>query len=149
RRGDGEEPDLARPGEAANEAERRHGEEGQRAGVDERHILREIEPRRSQAASQIELSGAQYSMCGSIAPKRSAKANCSRCTGWIEPAAAEAKLISGRFERAANSMVMMIGTAAMSEPLTATAASGLMLARRRAHGSLPATQYASTKPART
>ena len=88
-------------------------------------------------------------MLGSIAPKRSAKANCSRCTGWIEPAAADAKLISGRFERAASSVVMMIGTAAMSEPLTATAAKGLMLARTRASGALPATQCASTKPAST
>src|SRR6266446_315684 len=100
----------------------------------------------SQAASQIGLCGAQYSMSGSIAPKRSAKANCKRCTGWIEPPAALAKLISGRFERAASSAVIMIGTAAMTEALTVAAANGFMLARRGASGGPPAIQCASTNP---
>ena len=88
-------------------------------------------------------------MSGLIAPKRSAKANCKRCTGWIEPAAADAKLISGRFERAASSVVITIGTAAMIEALTAAAKTGLMLARTRANGRSPASQCASTNPAST
>jgi hypothetical protein len=54
-----------------------------------------------------------------------------RCTGWIEPPAADSKLTSGRFERAASSSDMMTGTAATSTALTLTAISGLMLARRR------------------
>src|SRR5260370_37569109 len=86
-------------------------------------------------------------MLGSIAPKRSEKANCSRCTGWIEPAAAVAKLISGRFERAARSVVMMIGTAAKSEPPTATAGYGYEPARPRADLALPAPPLAITHPA--
>ena len=43
----GEESDLGRPSDAANEAERPHGEEGQRTGVNEAHILGEVEARPS------------------------------------------------------------------------------------------------------
>src|SRR5258708_23044161 len=97
----------------------------------------------------MEGGGGRRAVLGCMAAKRAEKANGSRCTGWIEPAAAVAKLISGRFERAASSVVMMIGTAAMSEPLTATALNSLMLARTRASVALPATQCARTKPAST
>src|SRR3977135_594641 len=46
-RGDGEEPDLARPGETTDEAESYDRGEGECAGIDEAHVLREIEPRPS------------------------------------------------------------------------------------------------------
>ena len=46
-RRDGEETDLARPGDTANEAERHDGDERQRTGIDQAHILREIESRPS------------------------------------------------------------------------------------------------------
>src|SRR6201987_1681515 len=63
-------------------------------------------------------------MSGFMAPKRSANANCKRCTGWIERVTATAKLISGRFERAARSIVMTIRAAAMSAGLRAPAGNG-------------------------
>ena len=84
-----------------------------------------------------------------MAPNRSANGNCSRCTGWIEPPAAESKLTSGRFDRAASSVVIRTGTAATRIPATAPAASGLTLARMRASGFSPASQCASTYPAST
>ena len=140
RRGDGEEPDLARPGDAADKAEGHQHDDGQRAGIDETHVLREIEPRPApggvpdQALRHPIVDGRVHRA------EEIGEGELQEVDGWIEPAAAEAKLISGRFERAASSVVMITGMAATSAALAPAAASGSRLARRRARRRSPASQ---------
>src|SRR5215471_14532422 len=84
------------------------------------------------AAFQGQVPGPQYSKSpGFIARKRSEKARVSRWAGCNELSPATVHAISGRFDRAASSAVMVTGTAATSAPVMQPAASGLVLARTR------------------
>jgi hypothetical protein len=120
---DGEVSDLARPGEATDQTERHDHREGERTGIDEAHVLREIEPRPAP----------------DVVPDLALR--CPIVDLWIHRAVeiGESELhdmhgvdraAGGRLEahlrpvRAASSSDMMTGTAATNTALTLTAISG-------------------------
>ena len=151
RRRDGEEANLAREGDAADEAEATiSATNGKRAGIDLAHVLREVEagptpggvPDQALRRPIFDASG-PWRRTG---PRRRIAADARGGSSRRPPTGIRPRDGSSAPPAAS---VMITGMAATRTPATPPAASGLTLARTRSAGRSPAIQCASTNPAST